>query len=109
MHRLRALLAASFLLCFVTTIATAQDQALQLGTPVERQIAARETHNYVVTLAENQFAQLVLEQRGIDVVIHVASPEAKNLGDFDSPNGDSGSEDVSFVAITPGIYRISVT
>jgi len=108
MHRLRALLAASFLLCFVTTIATAQDQALQLGTPVERRIAAHETHNYVVTLTENQFAQLVVEQRGIDVVIHVTSPEGKNLGDFDSPNGDSGSENVSFVGITPGSYRISV-
>jgi len=109
MHRLRALLAASFLICFLTIIATAQDQALQLGTPIERSIAGREAHVYLVTLDENQFAQLVVDQRGIDVVINVSSPGGKSLGDFDTPNGDSGPENVSFVGITKGIYRVTVT
>lgn len=109
MHRLRALLAASFLICFLTIVATAQDQALQLGTPIERQIAGRQSHIYLVTLEENQFAQLVVDQRGIDVVINVSSPEGKSLGDFDTPNGDNGPENVSFTGITKGIYRVTVT
>ncbi|HEY2961801.1 MAG TPA: pre-peptidase C-terminal domain-containing protein, partial [Pyrinomonadaceae bacterium] len=72
-------------------------------------ITGHETHTFTVTLEENQFVQLVVEQRGIDVVIRVSSPAGKSLGDFDSPNGDNGPEDISFVAITPGVYRIAVT
>lgn len=109
MHRLRALLAASFLICFLTTVVFPQEQSLQLGTPVERQIAGHESHTYTVTLEENQFVQLVVDQRGIDLLIRVSSPAGKSLGDFDSPNGDSGAEDVSFVGITAGVYRITVT
>lgn len=109
MHRLRALLAASFLLCFLTNIATAQDKALQLGTPVERQIAGHEEHTYTITLEENQFVQLVVDQQGIDLLVRVSSPAGKSLGDFDSPNGDEGNENVSFVGTTAGVYRITVT
>src|SRR5262249_55599850 len=44
-----------------------------------------------------------------DVVVHVISPAGKTFDDFDSPNGDNGPENVSFVGITPGVYRITVT
>jgi len=43
------------------------------------------------------------------VVVRVASPEGKSLGEFDSPNGDNGPENVSFVAVTAGVYRVNVT
>lgn len=108
MGQLRALLAASFLLCVLTVVATAQEQNLQLGTPVERQLGPGQAHTYTVTLEENQFVQLVIEQRGIDVIVRVASPAGKSLGDYDSPNGNNGPENVSFVAATPGAYRVTV-
>src|SRR5215467_3134247 len=113
MHQLRALLAASFCTCFLLTVtATAQypnEQSLQPGTPIERQISTGQTHQYSVTLEENQLIELVVEQRGIDVAVTVASPAGKSLGNFDSPNGDSGPENVSFVATVAGMYRIRVT
>lgn len=109
MYRLRALLAASFSICFLLTINTAaQDQQLQLGTPIERELSSGQTHTYTIALEENQFVQLVVEQRGIDVILTVASPAGKSLGTFDTPNGDNGPENVSFVAITPGTHRVSV-
>jgi hypothetical protein len=109
MRQLRALLAASFLICcLLTTIANAQDQALQLGTPIERELGPGQTQMFTITLEENQFVQLVVEQRGIDVVVRVSSPAGKSLGDFDSPNGDNGPENVSFVATEQGAYRIAV-
>lgn len=116
--QLRALLAASFFLCLLTNTALAQLQnkgrtmsvsegpTLKLGTPVERKLGPTEAHTYSVTLEENMYIQLVVEQRGIDLVAHVASPEGNNLGDFDSPNGTDGPENVSFVAVTPGVYRV---
>jgi hypothetical protein len=120
----RALLAASFFLCLVTTTAFAQrdnvvfargetlvlqGQTLQLGIPVERQLGPNEAHAYSITLEENTYVQVVVMQRGIDLIVQVGGPSGKNLGDFDSPNGADGPENVSFVAVTAGTYRLVVT
>jgi hypothetical protein len=50
----------------------------------------------------------VVEQHGIDLLIQVMSPTRKNLGDFDSPNGGEGPENVSFVAGPAGPYNVTV-
>ena len=101
------LVAFSVICCFLITTTKAQDQ-LQPGTPIERGVGPGQVQNFTLTLEENQFAQLVVNQRGIDVVVRVANPAGKSLGEFDSPNGDNGPENVSFVAATAGNYQISV-
>src|SRR5262245_42986418 len=67
---------------------------LQPGQPIERTISGSEVHSYSVHLDQNQFLQLVVDQRGVDVVVRVIAPDGKSLGEFDSPNGDSGPENV---------------
>ena len=119
----RALLAASFFLCLVTTTAFAQrdnvvfargevtvtqGQTLQVGTPVERELGPKEAHSYSLTLEENTYVQVVVMQRGIDVIIQVGGPAGKHLGDFDSPNGADGPENVSFVGVKAGTYQLVV-
>ena len=109
MGHLRALLAASFhICCLLTVIATAQDQTLQVGTPIDRQLGPGQSHTFSVTLEENMFIQVVVEQRGIDVMVKVSNPEGKSLGDFDTPNGAEGPENISFVSTAAGTYRIIV-
>ena len=109
MRQLRALLAASFLICCLqSAVVEAQEQSLLPGTTIERPLGPNQSQSFTITLEENQFVQLVVEQHNIDVVVRVASPVGKNLGEFDSPNGDNGPENVSFVASAPGSYRISV-
>jgi hypothetical protein len=109
MRHLRALLSASFLICcLLTVVATAQDQTLQIGNPLERQLKPGQAHTFTVNLEENTFIQLVVEQRGIDAVVKVSSPDGKSLGTFDTPNGADGPENVSFVAVTAGAYRVNV-
>ena len=81
---------------------------LQSGNPIERTLGPGQSHNYTVNLDEGQFLQLVVDQRGIDVVVRVFSPSGKRLGEFDSPNGDEGPENVTVVAIKAGSYRIEV-
>jgi hypothetical protein len=49
-----------------------------------------------------------VDQRGIDVIVRVFSPGGKKLGEFDSPNGDEGPENVSVIALDAGAYRIEV-
>src|ERR1700752_59048 len=121
--QLRAFLAASFYLCLLTTISAhaqvprgrgegynfSAGQKLELGTPVEAQLGPNESRVYSVTLAENTYVQVVVEQCGIDVMVQVGSPNGKDLSEFDSPNGSDGPENVSFVAITAGTYRLVVS
>jgi len=106
---MRQILAASLLIsCLPAVVAYAQDQALQLGTAIERQLGPGQAHTFTITLEKDQYVQLVVEQRGIDVVVRVFSPAGKSLGEFDSPNGDNGPENVSFVAGEQGAYRVLV-
>ena len=81
---------------------------LQPGIPIERTLAAGQVHSYGVSLEQDQFLQLVVEQRGIDVIVRVFSPGGKRLGEFDSPNGTEGPENVSVIAEAAGVYRIEV-
>ena len=105
MSKLSAVL--PFLICVFLT-ANAQTP-LQVGTPVERTIAPGQTQDFQITLEENNFVQLVVEQRGIDVIVKVFSPAGKPLGEYDSPNGNDGPEHVSFVSSAAGPYNIIVT
>jgi len=82
---------------------------LEPGIPIERTIGSRETHSFNINLTENQYLQFVVDQRGIDLIVRVFSPTGKSLGEFDSPNGAEGPENVSIVAVAAGNYRISVS
>lgn len=88
---------------------TAPSTALQQGTPIERSIGPNQTHSYTVTADEKSSVQVTVEQRGVDVVVSVFSPAGKKLGEYDTPNGTEGPENVSFVVVEQGAYRIDVT
>ena len=82
--------------------------SLQPGTPIERTLAAGQAHSYSISLEQDQLLQLVVDQRGIDVVVRVFSPAGRRLGEFDTPNGAEGPENVTVVAEATGVYRIDV-
>ena len=109
MRNLRALVLLPLATCVFLTANAQSPTTLQLGTPIERTLAAAQSQEFTLNLEENAFVQLVVEQRGIDVVVRVSSPAGKSLGEFDSPNGADGPEHVSFVAVSAGAYRISVS
>ncbi len=108
MGTLRALILSPLLVCSAFLTINAQT-TLQLGTPIERTLGAGQVHEFTISLEENNFIQLVVEQRGIDVSVKVSSPEGKNLGEYDTPNGSDGPENVSFVAAAAGTYRIAIS
>jgi len=82
---------------------------LQQGIPIERTLGANESHSYSINLSDEQYLQFTVDQRGVDVIVRVFSPTGKSLGDFDTPNGAQGPENVSIVALTSGLYRIVVS
>ena len=96
-------------ICVFLTANAQGPRSLQLGTPIERTLKAEQTLEFMLNLKENTFVQLVVEQRGIDAIVKVISPDGKVVGDFDSPNGNDGPEHVSFVASAAGPYVIAVS
>jgi len=79
-----------------------------MGKPIERELAGGQTHAYQITLAEGQFLNVIVEQRGIDVVVRLLGPDGKLIAEFDSEIRQQGQETVSQVAEVAGSYRLSV-
>ena len=109
--QLPLVLAALLLLISLSTATTAQsDQTvLQPGTPLQRTISPGESHTFTIDLSDEQYLQFVVDQKGIDLIVRVFSPTGKSLGDFDTPNGPEGPENVAIVAVSGGSYRIVVS
>jgi hypothetical protein len=106
--------ATSFLILFcLLSDGFAQPQrasdSLQSGLRIARTIGRSQSQRFSLMLDQNQFAHIVVDQRGIDVIVRVFSPDGKPLGEFDSPNGANGPENVPVVAVTPGTYSLEVT
>jgi hypothetical protein len=82
---------------------------LRPGTPVERSIKGSESHTYTINLNDEEYLQFAVVQRGVDLIVRVTSPLGKNLGDYDTPNGGDGPENVAIVSVVGGAYQITVT
>jgi erythromycin esterase len=76
--------------------------------PAERELRGGESHEYSLRLNAGEYAHVVVEQRGIDVVVVAFAPDGTKLSEVDSPNGANGPEPVSIAATRAGSYRIEV-
>lgn len=96
-------------LIFAASLTYAQDAPpLELNKPLKRELVGGQSHSYPLTLGAQQFLNLVVEQRGIDVEVLVLGPDQKQIIKVDSPNGIRGAEPLSFVAETTGNYQLVV-
>jgi tetratricopeptide (TPR) repeat protein len=83
-------------------------QALTAGQPLESNLKGEESQSYEIKLATDQFLHVVVEQKGIDVVVALFGPDGKKLAEIDSPNGAQGPEPLSWIAVESGAYRLEV-
>jgi CHAT domain-containing protein/Tfp pilus assembly protein PilF len=81
---------------------------LEFGKPVERDIAGGSKHLYNVGINSNEFIYLVVDQRGVDVVVRLYTPEGALIREVDSPNGTQGPEPLSYVSSSGGMFRLEV-
>jgi hypothetical protein len=81
---------------------------LELGKPIEQELTGGQSHSYQITLAAGQYVKLVVEQRGIDVIVNLYGPDGKQITKFDSEIRTQGQETVSWVANEAGRYRLDV-
>jgi hypothetical protein len=87
---------------------TRQLGQLELGKQIEREIAGGQSHSYETALATGQYVKLVVEQRGIDVVIRLHAPPGELIAEVDSKGRTQGQETMEWVAEEAGIYRVGV-
>ncbi|HEX7317468.1 MAG TPA: CHAT domain-containing protein [Pyrinomonadaceae bacterium] len=81
---------------------------LGAGESAERELNGGQAHVYEFSLAADQYLRVVVEQRGIDVVVRLFAPGGETLIEIDNPNGTHGLEPLSFVANATGSYRLEV-
>jgi CHAT domain-containing protein/Tfp pilus assembly protein PilF len=90
----------------------AQDRPLvelEVGKSAEREMAGGQVHRYQLSLSGGEYLHLVVEQRGIDVVVAVFDPEGKEICRIDSPYGAQGPETVYLIAKSSGSYRLELS
>jgi CHAT domain-containing protein/Tfp pilus assembly protein PilF len=72
-----------------------------------REIGGSERHYYSVRLKAGEYARLLVEQQGIDVVLTVFDAEVRRA-QADRPNTAHGREAISFIAARDGEHRVEV-
>jgi CHAT domain-containing protein len=85
-----------------------QAQQLEPGKPIERELTEGQSHSYQMTLAAGQYVRLVVDQRGIDMVVKLFGPDGKQIRPFDSEISAQGLEAVGWVAEEAGSYQVDV-
>jgi hypothetical protein len=87
---------------------TQQLKQLEPGKPIERVLAGDQSHSYQMTLVAGQYVKLVVEQRGIDLVVRLFGTDGKQIMEFDSERRPQGEETVEWVVEEAGSYRLDV-
>jgi CHAT domain-containing protein/Tfp pilus assembly protein PilF len=83
-------------------------EILEPGKPVERELAGGQSHQYRIELPAGQYLHVVVDQRGIDVVVALLGPAGNRILEVDAPNGAWGPEDMAAVVDAEGSYRVAV-
>jgi CHAT domain-containing protein/tetratricopeptide (TPR) repeat protein len=119
-HRLRAIEALAISLVLAISLclhSIAQErlhspvshkESLELGIAIKKAIGAGEAHSYAITLRAGEFAHIVVEQIGIDLVLAIRGPDGEPIAEMDSTNGKYGPEPISTVAELAGTYQLEI-
>jgi CHAT domain-containing protein/Tfp pilus assembly protein PilF len=92
-----------------TATSKPQDEnKLEQGRPIARELAGNQTHTYQIRVAAGQFLHVVVEQLGIDAVVTLYDANGKKVAEIDSPNGTQGPEPLILIAQVSGDYRLEI-
>jgi CHAT domain-containing protein/Tfp pilus assembly protein PilF len=84
------------------------ERPLESGKPIEREMAGGQKHYYKFALEAGQYLQLVVDQKGIDVIVRLFDAAGKKLSEGDNPLGAYRPERVSIIADTSIGCRLEV-
>ena len=112
-HRMRQLLTPHILLALglimpAYSLGAPQDRELLPDKSIEEQVTGGSTHSYRVALSSGQFLHVMLQQRGIDLLITLRDPNGATLIEMDGLRWNSGMEELSYEAPATGRYVLEV-
>ncbi len=85
------------------------ESVLETGKVFDRSLVGAETHSYRIETSEaNLYCSLIVDQRGIDIVLAVFNSDGKKLAEVDNFNGATGPERLNIVLDRPAPYRVEV-
>src|ERR1051326_790419 len=81
---------------------------LELGKAIEHEIGGGQRDSYQIVLGQGEYGSVIVEQRGVDVVVKCIGTDGKLIAEFDSENRTSGEERAELAAAAPGSYRFDI-
>ena len=78
------------------------------AAPTVWRLAGGEVRSHELALDAGEYAHVVVDQRGIDVLVRLYDPAGTLLTEVDSPNGTDGPEPLSAIAGRAGTFRLEV-
>src|SRR5262249_40934084 len=81
---------------------------LDQGAAVERRVDRGESHGYAITPKAGECAQIVVEQRGMAVIVEVRGADGAPAAEFEDEIRTVGEEHVDVVASADSTYSVLV-
>lgn len=85
-----------------------EPRQLEISKTVEQELVGGQIHSYQITLNIGQHLGVIVEQRGIDVVLWLFAPDGKQIAILDNEIRSIGQEEVELVAEASGNHRLVV-
>ncbi|MES1241384.1 MAG: tetratricopeptide repeat protein, partial [Acidobacteriota bacterium] len=63
---------------------------------------------WLMPMEPGRFADVTVDQKGVDVAVSLRGPDGRVRASIDSPNGSRGPEPIPFLADSAGTYRLEV-
>lgn len=81
---------------------------LEASQPIKRKIGGGESHYYRIALMADQYVQILVDQRGVDVRVQLFRPDGKLVAESNRLTGAYGPETISWVAESAGFCKLEV-
>lgn len=81
---------------------------LPTGQAVEGELKGEQARSYNIPLTRGQFLYVIVDQKGIDVVVTLFGSGGKKLIEIDNLNGSQGPEPLTFIAENDDSYRLEI-
>ncbi len=76
--------------------------------PIQRELRGGQKHAFQIGLADGQYAKLIIEQQGIDIIARLLSPTGKLLLVMDSDPRKVGEEVIEFTTTGCGACQLTI-
>ncbi len=81
---------------------------LNPGIQVERELVGGQSHRYQIARSAGQYLHVVVDQRGVDVIVALRGPDGAQLMEVDGMPGSLGGEELVWEAANTGAYVLEV-